>query len=150
MFVWTKKAEEAYRAKYPHRKNERKAGTMVTWEGKELHAGTILDGYASRGWVDEVEPEPVIVEPVKSTPKKKIHTLPNTEKRKRWYKLAYYFNQPAPMSLEEIAKQMGYRSHHTLSDLVKNYGEEMVKKYGKLPYREGMKAPYWRKVMEDE
>ena len=51
MFVWTEKAEEAYRARHPHRKNERKAGTLVTWEGQELQSGTILQGYAS---LDEV------------------------------------------------------------------------------------------------
>ena len=147
MFVWTEKAEEAYRAKYPHRKNERKSGTVATWEGQELQSGTILQGYYSRGWVKEVEPEPKPII-VKQKPSKEKNSLTESEKRKRWYKLIYYFNQPAPPSLDEIAKQMGYRSHHALSDLVKNYGEEMVKKYGKLPYREGMKAPYWRKTME--
>lgn len=32
MYVWTKKAEQDYRAKHPHRKNERKAGTQALCE----------------------------------------------------------------------------------------------------------------------
>lgn len=145
MFVWTKKAEEAYRAKYPHRKNERKAGTMIMWEGKELHDGSILQGYYSRGWVEEAK---------KSEPKVKLkrthkyHSMPDSEKRKRWYKLIFFFNQPNKLTLDYISKGMGYHSHNVISDFVKNYGEEMVAKYGKLPYREELRSLFWKNVME--
>lgn len=53
MYVWTKKAETDYRAKHPHRKNERKAGTEALWENKPLDR-TIVEGYAERGWICEV------------------------------------------------------------------------------------------------
>ena len=149
MFVWTEKAEEAYRARHPHRKNERKAGTLVTWEGQELQSGTILQGYQSRGWVKYIEPKPIRVD-VKPRKHVKRHVMTNPEKRQRWYKIAYYLSQPEKLSISQIAMKLGYSSHNVVDDFVRNYGEELSAKYGKLPYREGMKASYWHKVMEVE
>ena len=147
MFVWTEKAEKEYRARHPHRKNERQAGTVVMWEGRELQGGAILQGYASRGWVAYVESEPI--EPkVKLKRTHKYHSMPNSEKSKRWHKLIFFFNQPNKLTLDYISKGMGYHSHNVISDFVKNYGEEMVAKYGKLPYREELRSLFWKKVME--
>jgi hypothetical protein len=53
MYVWTKKAETDYRAKHPHRKNERKAGTPALWYGKEL-SKSFVESYAERGWIIEI------------------------------------------------------------------------------------------------
>lgn len=149
MFVWSKKAEQDYRTRHPHRKNERKAGSVIMWEGRELKAGTILDGYASRGWVYKMAAErPHNKERLVTKGNKGGHMLSNGEKRKRWYKLLYYFSQPGKLSLKAITEALGYKSHCVVSDFVKTYGEELAGKYGKLPYNEGLKSKFWKDVME--
>lgn len=147
MYIWTEKAERDYRMRYPHRKNERKAGTVVKWEGRDLTVGSILDGYASRGWVRKAdEDKPLVVKVQKNS--KKGHYLPQKELKKRWCKLIYYMSQPGKMSIESIAQAMGYKSHHSISDLVESHGVELATRYGKLPYYASLRSPKWQRVME--
>ena len=145
MYVWTKKAEREYRERHPHRKNERKAGTVVTWEGKELGTCTILEGYASRGWVAEHGKKVVIV---KTGPSNRLgRPLTTTEQGRRWLKLMKYFAIP-DMTVKDAAKAIGLKSANPINDLIAMHGKELAAKYGKLPKIKGVKKSYWLEVME--
>jgi hypothetical protein len=149
MYVWTKKAETDYRAKYPHRKNERKAGGVIKWDGRVLEAGTILDGYIARGWVCKVnEQKKKVVLKIKEKKFRCGNVLSETEKKMRWYKLIYFFHQPTAWTIETITNALGYSSRSMLSDFIKRHGKELAAKYGKLPYNKWLKASYWQEVME--
>ena len=149
MFVWTEKAERDYRIKYPHRKNEHKAGEVVKWDGKILEIGSILEGYAERGWIREQEEEkPVTVKKNKNTGTG--HYLSKRELQKRWCKLRFYMSQPGKMSIEMIAQKMGHKSHHCITDMVASHGLELAAKFGKLPYYPSLRSPKWKQVMEDK
>ncbi len=144
MFVWTEQAEKDFRKKYPHRKNERKAGTPAMWDGREIKAGTILEGYQERGWVCETETKQ---KPKRKTSNNRRSRLSAKEKRQRWGKLMFYFGQH-PSSLEEVASWLGFQSGITINKFVARHGEELAEKYGKLPFMPGLKKDFWNKVME--
>lgn len=143
MYYWTKKAEEDYRKKYPNKPLRRKAGGEVIWEGKPLMAGTILDGYISRGWIKEND------KVIKSHDKTcgGVKKLSQVEQRLRWYKLQKYLSMPG-ITLTELARKMGHKSTTPIVDFVFRYGKELAEKYGKLPYLRNMRRQYWIDVME--
>jgi 3-oxoacyl-[acyl-carrier-protein] synthase III len=149
MYVWTKKAETDYRAKHPHRKNERKAGTKALWYGEEL-SNSFVEGYAERGWIVEM----VANKPKKIKLKKKSkasidgHGMTKEQKRKRWGQLMFWFGQPNKYSIDDIVEKLGLRSHGAVNSFVRKYGIELAQKYGKLPYKEGLRMPIWTQVME--
>jgi len=150
MYVWTKKAETDYRAKHPHRKNERKAGTQALWYGEEL-SQSFVESYAERGWICEVVNDvvkPVPVKKEKSAGSVDGHCLTKEECRKRWRKLVKLFGAPNKYSMYDIALEIGLKSDSAVSGFVYKYGVELSKKYGKLPYKEGLRMPIWAKVME--
>ena len=148
--MWTKKAEMDYRAKYPHRKNERKEGTRATWYGNEL-SKSFIEGYAERGWIVAV----VQNKPAKIKLQKKSEAsmsgckMTIEQKHERWNRLKYYFGQPNN-SIEDIAIKLGLRSHGSLNEFVRRYGPELAKSYGKLPYRCGLRMSAWAEVMEEK
>ena len=146
MYVWTKKAETDFRAKYPHRPLLRKAGHEVIWEGRPILAGTILDGYISRGWIAEDGKIKTLRD---GCPVKTGKTLDYREQRTRWQKLQKYLSIPG-ISLHEVATKMGYRSTTPIGDFVCKYGEQLAKKYGKLPYIRKIQKKYWLEVMEQK
>ena len=149
MYVWTKKAETDYRARYPHRKNERKEGTQALWEGKEL-SKSFVEGYAERGWIVEM----VANKPKKIRLRKKAkasidgYGMTKEKKRRRWGQLMFWFGQPNHYTIEDISAKMKLRSSSTISAFIRNYGIELANKYGKLPYKEGLRMPIWAQVME--
>jgi hypothetical protein len=150
VYVWTKKAEQHYRRRHPHRKNEWKEGTEALWENKPLNR-TIVEGYAERGWICEVVNnvvKPVPVKKEKSAGSVDGHCLTKEECRKRWRKLVKLFGAPNKYSLYDIALEIGLKSDSAVSGFVYKYGVELSKKYGKLPYKEGLRMPIWAKVME--
>lgn len=150
MYVWTHKAENDFKAKYPGRKVTRIAGDTVTWEGKVLECGCILDGYIERGWVKNTEKEHCEKAKVKA---KHVYRLPNNsmsaaERRRRWGKLLFVFNQPNVCSIQDAATAMGLKSATSINDFVSKYGKELALKYGRLPHLRGVKRSYWFDVME--
>ena len=151
MYVWTKKAEQDYRAKHPHRKNERKAGTEALWENKPLDR-TIVEGYAERGWICEVVNN--VVKPVPVKKKKSSagsvdgHCLTKAECRKRWRKMIKLFGAPNKYSIHDISLAIGLKSDSGMNGFIYKYGIELANKYGKLPYKEGLRMPIWEKIME--
>lgn len=144
MYVWTTKAEEDFRIKYPQRPLLRKAGHEVIWEGKPLLAGTILDGYISRGWIAEDGKVKTLRDGYQA---KSGKTLDVKEQRTRWRKLQKYLSMPG-ISLHEVATKMGYRSTTPIGDFVCIYGQRLSEKYGKLPYLRNIRKKYWLNVME--
>jgi hypothetical protein len=144
VYVWTKKAEQHYRQRHPHRKNEWKAGTPALWYGKEL-SKSFVEGYAERGWIAE------IVESKKKAAKTtaEVRRIAKEEERARkWKKLIELFGAPNKYSMCDIAVELGYGSDSTVSGFVRNYGIELSQKYGKLPYKAGLKMKVWTEVME--
>lgn len=144
MYVWTKKAEQHYRQRHPHRKNEWKAGTPALWYGKEL-SKSFVEGYAERGWIAE------IVESKKKAAKTTAEArriAKEEERARKWKKLIELFGAPNKYSMCDIAVELGYGSDSTVSGFVRNYGIELSQKYGKLPYKAGLKMKVWTKVME--
>lgn len=144
MYVWTKKAEQHYRQRHPHRKNEWKAGTPALWYGKEL-SKSFVEGYAERGWIAE------IVESKKKAAKTTAEArriAKEEERARKWKKLIELFGAPNKYSMCDIAAELGYGSDSTVSGFVRNYGIELSQKYGKLPYKAGLKMKVWTEVME--
>lgn len=144
MYVWTKKAEQHYRQRHPHRKNEWKAGTPALWYGKEL-SKSFVEGYAERGWIAE------IVESKKKAAKTTAEArriAKEEERARKWKKLIELFGAPNKYSMCDIAVELGYGSDSTVSGFVRNYGIELSQKYGKLPYKKGLKMKVWAEVME--
>jgi hypothetical protein len=76
------------------------------------------------------------------------HCLTKEECHKRWRKLVKLFGAPNKYSLYDIALEIGLKSDSAVSGFVYKYGVELSKKYGKLPYKEGLRMPIWAKVME--
>lgn len=143
MFVWTKKAEDDFRAKYPKRPLLRKEGHEVIWEGKPLGIGSIMDGYIARGWIAEDGKIKRAAKPVCNLGK----VMPIKEQVSRWKKLQRYLSQPK-VSMREVAVKMGYRSTTPLGDFVTKYGVDLAAKYGKLPYVRNIKKKSLLTVME--
>lgn len=145
MFVWTQKAEDDFRAKYPRRPLLRKAGHEVIWEGQPLKTGSILDGYISRGWIAENGKIKRAAKPICNPAK----TMPMREQVSKWKKLQKYLSQPK-VSMREVAGKMGYRSTTPLGDFVTKYGVSLAAKYGKLPYVRNIKKKCLLTVMESK
>ena len=150
MYVWTKEAEQHYRQRHPHRKNERKAGTQALWYGKEL-SKSFVESYAERGWIIEIVQNKV--KPAKKKKKKILskdagNGMTIAQKRKRWGQLLYWFGQPNKYSIDDITEKLGLRSHSAVNGFVRKYGIELSRKYGKLPYKEGLRMPIWTEIME--
>lgn len=143
MYCWTKKAEEDYRKKYPNKPLRRKAGGEVLWEGRPLMAGTILDGYISRGWIAQGDK---VVKP-SGNGRGGIKELSLVEQRLRWMKLQKNLSYPG-VTLGELAKKMGYKSTTPVVDFVFRYGRSLAEKYGKLPYLKNMRRKFWIEVTE--
>ena len=70
------------------------------------------------------------------------------QKRKRWGQLLYWFGQPNKYSIDDITEKLGLRSHSAVNGFVRKYGIELSRKYGKLPYKEGLRMPIWTEIME--
>lgn len=106
-------------------------------------AGTILDGYISRGWIKEND------KVIKSHDKAcgGVKKLSQIEQRLRWYKLQKYLSMPG-ITLTELARKMGHKSTTPVVDFVARYGKKLAEKYGKLPYLKNMRRQYWIDVME--
>ena len=139
-----------YRAKHPHRKNERKAGTKALWYGEEL-SQSFVESYAERGWICEIvndKPKPIEIK--KKTMQGSVdgHCLTKEEQRRRWRKMIKLFGAPNKYSLYDVAVALGLNSDSAISGFVYKYGIELANKYGKLPYKEGLRMPIWAKVME--
>lgn len=143
MFVWTKKAEDDFRAKYPQKPLARKAGHEVIWEGQPLEKGSILDGYIARGWI--AKNGKILREEKPNYNPGKV--MPMREQVSKWKKLQKYLSQPK-VSMREVAVRMGYRSTTPLGDFVTKYGVSLAAKYGKLPYVRNVKKKCLLTVME--
>ena len=54
MIVWTKKAEDDFKHKYPGRKVTRKAGEKALWDGIEVTKDRgLMHSFFLRGWIEE-------------------------------------------------------------------------------------------------
>ena len=142
MYVWTKEAEQHYRQRHPHRKNEWKAGTPALWYGKEL-SKSFVESYTERGWIAEIVESKK--EPAKPVERRMIK---EEERGRKWKKLKELFGASNKYSMFDIAVELGYGSDSTVSGFVRKYGIELSQKYGKLPYKKGLKMKVWAEVME--
>jgi hypothetical protein len=148
MYVWTAKAEREFKAKYPRRVCQRKAGTEATYDGKKLTRQFVI-AYAERGWIDAIDD----VIPDAET---RGHRLKNAEKakvhEKRWKDLQFWLRQKNVPSVNYVAVCMGLSGSEILSKFVRDHGVEMAGKYGKLPFFPGGRgqhlSDYWERVME--
>lgn len=143
--VWTVKAERDYEKKHPGKKNLRKAGTAVMFDGKpvvvSMADNAIFRGYKERGWVK------VIHEKGDGTIKRAMSPRPNNclsdeAREERWRQLQNYFGSEEKYSMKEITDFMGLTCTDTLKHFVVKYGKEMAARYGKLPYKKGLGAIY--------
>lgn len=145
LVVWSKKAEQEYAVRHPGHKNIRKAGTPVMYDGKPIKAvvssESIFAGYKARGWVK------IIQGGDNST--RKVAAKANTEedRQARWESLQQLIGSANNYTLKEIAAIMGL-SKDTVTKFIKNYGADMAKKYGKLPYHKIL-AKWYGSIMKE-
>lgn len=152
MYVWTKKAEQEFRARHPHRKNNRKSGTVALWDGKPLEDESIVEGYALKGWIVEVtehgEKAVTIRQYGESEGSKRGRATNKELQIKHWKQLLRLFDAQNRYSMEDISAMAGWKSPTTLMRFVEKHGKILAEKYGKLPYKEGLKSHIWQGVME--
>jgi hypothetical protein len=147
MWVWTKKAEADFLAKWGKRKSlTRKAGTEALYDGAPLSNG-FIEAYSGRGWIESADEAP---------PKTQWQVCVNGDKEKfykrRWEMLKFWLSQKNVPSITLIAENMGLSRGEVLSNFVRKHGPRLAEKYGKLPYFPGGKGQKlcdaWQKVME--
>jgi hypothetical protein len=145
LVVWSKKAELEYAARHPRRKNIRKAGTPVMYDGKPIKAAanseSIFAGYKARGWVKIMQGGDDSIH--------KVAAKANTEedRRSRWESLQQLIGSANNYTLKEIAVIMGL-SKDTVTKFISKYGADMAKKYGKLPYHKTL-ARWYGSIMKE-
>jgi hypothetical protein len=150
-YVWTKKAERDYRAKWgPEHPCKRKAGQLATYGGSTVIQSTIAKAYAERGWIKIVhEKEPAMDMRGRQ---RKMDEKKEQVYETRWKMLQYWMRQKNMDSIQQIAANMGFSGREVLRDFVKTHGERMAEKYGKLPYFTGGQghelSVCWTRVME--
>ena len=76
------------------------------------------------------------------------HCLTKEECRKRWRKMIKLFGAPNKYSIRDISLAIGLKSDSGMNGFIYKYGIELANKYGKLPYKEGLRMPIWSKIME--
>lgn len=142
--VWTEKAEQDFASRHPGKKNKRKAGTEVLYDGKtilvSMAENAVYRAYKLRGWVMTV----------KTPEDERLATgahITEDEKKERWRTLQELFASDQNYTLREMAAVMGYKSADVVSRLIHNHGEMLVKKYGALPYKACF-ARWYSKYME--
>lgn len=148
MYVWTKKAEADYRAKWPDSPCKRIAGREALYDGKKL-TSTDIPAYQERGWikrVGEYQGGPMNRD-------ERGNGLLEDVKRDRWKKLKILFQRSSSTTLAEVSQKMGFSNKTSLSHFVETYGEELAEKYGRLPVPSlsgcrKLKSQIWIRVME--
>jgi AraC-like DNA-binding protein len=142
LVVWTRKAEEDYRAKFPKRKNIRRAGTVAIYDGKPVEFtrrdNSIFYAYNVRGWVETIK------EPGDEPPKeeKAGNCVTDEAMKERWQMMQVLFGSRENYTLAEIANMAGMSCSDSMRRFTRVHGSEMMKKYGKLPYKKGLKGLY--------
>lgn len=148
VYVWTEKAEADYRAKWPDSPCKRIAGEEALYDGRSL-SSIVIPAYQERGWikrVGEYQGGPMNRD-------ERINGLTDDVKRDRWMKLKMLFQRSKGTTLTDVSQKMGFSDKTSLSHFVANYGEELAKKYGRLPVPSlsgcrKLKSQIWLRVME--
>jgi hypothetical protein len=148
MYVWTAKAEREYRKKYPGRQCLRIAGKEAKFDGKKLPI-SIARAYYERGLIKSRDGE-IIIDTEERQGRKKAAEMKEIFES-RWLQLQFWFRQKNVPSINFVAANMGLGSE-VLAKFVRNHGEELAAKYGKLPFFSGGRgqhlSDYWTRVME--
>jgi hypothetical protein len=150
-YVWTKKAEQDFLDKWGHsRPLARRAGKPATYDGKEL-TSLVIPAYAERGWIKLAGSKKVKTET-------SVHGYRLAEdaqekiRESRWKQLQFWLSQKNTPSVSYIATSMGLSSSEILTQFVRDHGERMAEKFGKLPFFPGghgrKLSDAWVKVME--
>lgn len=144
--VWTEKAEQEYAARHPGKRNQRKAGTQVIYDGKpvavSMSDSAVFRAYKARGWVRVLrEKKHEYIGELSPRPN---NCFSEEAKEERWKLLQVLFGSETDYSLGEIADQMGLACTDSIHYFVRKYGPEMVSKFGKLPYKKRLGATYER------
>ncbi|SDO85838.1 hypothetical protein [Selenomonas ruminantium] len=142
--VWTEKAEQEYAARHPGKRNQRKAGTQVIYDGKpvavSMSDSAVFRAYKARGWVRVLrEKKHEYIGDLSPRPN---NCLSDEAREERWRQLQNYFGSEEKYSMKEITDFMGLTCTDTLKHFVVKYGKEMAARYGKLPYKKGLGAIY--------
>lgn len=148
-WIWTEQAEKDFLDKWGNSKPlTRKAGEEATYDGKSLNS-LVIPAYRERGWITCTNDEPYV--PVKRGYRRKNFEHEQV-RAKRWEQLQYWLGQRNVPSLNYVAVNMGLSGSEVLTQFVKTYGEELARRYGKLPYFPGGQgqhlSPAWARVME--
>jgi hypothetical protein len=147
MYVWTQKAEDDYREKWPDRPCKRLAGQEIEYCGSRVVSASIIDAYSQRKWVRHIE-EPVVTE----TRGGKGRTKTKTDRiyERRWKNLQSLLKLDGLKSIKDLAQMLGFCEGAALTNFVRRHGEELVSEYGKLPHFETRQdlSEAWMKVME--
>lgn len=144
--VWTEKAEQEYATRHPGKRNQRKAGTQVIYDGKpvavSMSDSAVFRAYKARGWVRVLrEKKHEYIGELSPRPN---NCFSEEAKEERWKLLQVLFGSETDYSLGEIADQMGLACTDSIHYFVRKYGPEMVSKFGKLPYKKRLGATYER------
>ncbi|MBE6091930.1 MAG: hypothetical protein E7201_01945 [Selenomonas ruminantium] len=144
MIVWTKKAQNDWRARYPHRKNDRIAGAVAMYDGRVIPPikteSSIFSAFLARGWLEVIKtPEQ------KQAPAEPEEWMTEKERRRIWYKL--YFLIEEQEKTRDLPERLGLTKTE-FNKYISRYGRDMAAKYGKLPYRPDMyRFQCWRRIM---
>ena len=151
MVTWSKKAEEDYRKKYPHRENARLAGTPVKWEGRNIvRGGSIYTAYQMRGWLVDDDTSSVKMQDVNVlTGRFNGGQSTEEDRANRWKMMIHLVKQEHIKSLGQLCKRMGFLNTDSLSYFCRKYGDGLAEKYGKLPTIKSLVGrEEWRNMME--
>ena len=147
--IWTAKAESDWARKHPgHRKNPRKAGTVATYEGKEI-AVSMADNAIYRAWKERgwVQTEYGADEPPQKP--EKNNALSIEQKVERWKNMQEWLGSENGCSLKEMTAMLGLGCTDTLRYFVQMYGRELSAKCGLLPYNKALSKGCMGDFMEE-
>jgi hypothetical protein len=150
-YVWTKKAEQDFLDKWGHsRPLARRAGKPATYDGKEL-TSLVVPAYAERGWI-KLASGKTATDDNTHQGYRLTENAQEKVRESRWKQLQFWLSQKNIPSVNYIAGAMGLSSSEILTQFVRDHGERMADKFGKLPYFPGghgrKLSEAWVRVME--
>jgi hypothetical protein len=151
-YVWTAKAEKDFVEKWGNsRPLARKAGTPATYDGKDL-TSLVIPAYAERGWIKLANGKRKVKAEASFHGYRVAEDAQEKSRESRWKQLQFWLSQENVPSISYIAESMGLSSSEILTQFVRDHGERMAEKFGKLPFFPGghgrKLSDAWVRVME--
>jgi hypothetical protein len=112
----------------------------------------VIPAYAERGWIKLANGRRKVKAETPFHGYRVAEDAQEKIRESRWKQLQFWLSQENVPSISYIAESMGLSSGEILAKFVRDHGERMAEKFGKLPYFPGGHgrnlSDVWVRVME--